>query len=480
MSDTARRDALVIGGSAGGLIAAAYLARAGRSVTLLESGDGVGASHTGVTLQALDPQAVKDLKLVRQGIKFAARDVPLVGLSPDGRHLVIGRDVHAATRSIATLSQGDAEAFAHFRREIFALARALRPWWWEARESGNAMDLLANTAQRRLLAQLRVTSAAALLDGWFESDLLKASLAFDVSSPFEAGSALALVWRAAQEMCGLQGAVAVPLGGMSAFGQILMRTAQFAGAKLRTKARVARLVLADDAVAGVELESGERIFAPVVLSAVSRRATLLELAPPASVGLAATQALAHARRRIGEAVIDFTLNAPPSFTAQALPMSGRFVLAERLENYAATGSAARAGRLFDELVLEAIVPTHADPGLAPLGQHILSVRVRDLPVAPAQGSEAMQARLLDKVIAMLDRQAPGLKTRIVGYEVRMPEPGGDLESAGRILAASGERIRTPIEGLLLCGSAAEPVSAVSGRAARFAASMALHQLSRAP
>src|SRR5262249_23506806 len=155
------------------------------------------------------------------------RDLPLVALSGDGRHIVLSRDGHATARGIAAHSQNDAEAWPRFRRALFGLARSMRRCWW------HDSRLRLNGAEEAMLATLQVRSVAAWLDSLFECDLLKAALAFDAmdgqASPLEPGSALPLVWRAAQEMCGLQGAVAVPRRGASQLVRLLVEAAAASG-----------------------------------------------------------------------------------------------------------------------------------------------------------------------------------------------------------------------------------------------------------
>jgi phytoene dehydrogenase-like protein len=462
MTGNGRKDAIVIG--AGGLAAAAYLARAGLSVTVLEAEGGIGGPGAAIAegaraptnpICALDPRVVKDLKLVKHGLRFALRDMPLVGLRPDGKHLVLGRDVHQAARSIAAHSPSDALAFPTYRRDLFALARAMRAVWWEEDEMPGG----------DLLARLKVEGSAAFLNGWFETDALKAALAFDADgfSPLEAGSGLALLWHAAQEMRGLQGALAVPLG--STLADALLAAAQTGGVELRTKARVARILVAGGAATGVELDSGEQLLADTVVSSLSRRATLLDLTPTASAGFAATHALAAKREAAGEAALTFVLNAKPDFVGQPVPLHGRFVFAERLESHAIAQAAARAGRLSDELLVEAWLATEGEPGLAPPGQHILCAIVRFVPL---EGRESLGPRLREKVVSLLDRHAPGLKASIVAERIAAPDTSGDPVSAERLSAPFSARIRTPIEGLFLCGRGAEPMPSVSYRACRLA------------
>lgn len=417
---SARADAIVIGGSIGGLVAAAYLHQAGLSVTVLEARDELGGAARGAQLfHALDPRAVRELGLTRRGLKLAARDLPLMGLRQDGRHLVLSRDPHAAARAIAAYSAADAQAYKHFHAELFALARALRPFWWEDAPAPLPKD-------RHLLARLEATSAHAWLGAWFETEALKATLACDAPFPDTPGSALALVWRAAQEMGGLQGAVALVQGGGAALAGHLVSD----GVELRTKARVAKLLLAGNEAAGVELDSGEQVFARRILSSLSRREMLLSLAPTASAGIAETLRLLRAAPTVQETVFVFTLNAAPSFPRA----DARFVVGE------------------GEPALEAVVTPSPSPG-----QHLLTVTARGAPTDEA-------------VTAQLERAAPQLKSRIVGTERRTR----DL-LVPRLMESASDRITTPIAGLILCGRDAEPMPAISGRAGRLAAVIAARE-----
>jgi phytoene dehydrogenase-like protein len=226
------------------------------------------------------------------------------------------------------------------------------------------------------------------------------------------------------------------------------------------------------AVSGVSV-GDEELPAHVVLSSLSRRQTLLTLAPTGAAGFATAFRLLSQTRCVGEAKLVLSLNAAPGFAASH--PSGRFVLAERLDNCIAAHAEAHAGRLPSDLALEAIVLTAFDPSLAP-GRHILSVLVRPLPVSPAENWETLALRLGEKVLALLERHAPGLRASIVAQSFVAPASSGDPLAAAHIAAGWRARITTPIDGLFLCGEAAEPVPALSGRAARIAAAMAAEHL----
>ena len=477
-----RVDAIVIGGGVGGLVASLYLRRAGRSVLLLEAKDtpggvcrtipstaGLNVAGGAATLFAIDPRMIEELDFLNKGLTFTVRDMPLAISWPNGKTLLLGRDLHQAAQAIAAYSATDAQNYRRYRQELFALARALRPWWWE-----DAPGPVAPRNARALLERLEATSAAAYLNGWFESDALKAALAFDAVAPYEPGSALALVWRAAQEMCGRQGAHAIPKGGPAAFAGILIALAKASGVEIRTGARVARLILDGAEVQGVELKSGEKVLSRCVLSSLSRRATLLDLAPTASAGFAETQRLMRSAPHTGEAHITLVLDAAPDL--DGMPANARAVIAERLECWLDTDSSARQGQLPDELMMEVVVPTAIEPEL---GQRALSVAVRGLPTVPKEG-RPVSTQLAERVVSTLERRMRNLRAHITGIHFDLPtENRRDTGfSVSRILSSYRARIATPLNGLFLCGSAAEPMDAVSGRAGRLAAGMAHRWLSQ--
>ena len=471
---TAGFDAVVIGAGANGLAAAAYLARAGQRVILVEALDRAGGSCAPLALAegfsaslapalyALDARMVKELKLASRGLKFAERDMPLVGLRSDGKHLVLGRDTHASARSIAAHSQADAKAWKPFRRELFSFGRAMRKLWWEEGAAAPRFESFSRM------------SAAAFLDSWFESDALKAALAFDATdgglSPLEPGSALVLAWRAAQEMCGLQAAVAAIARGPQVLTEMLIEAALAAGAEIRTGAAVAKILVVDGAASGVELVSGERIAAHAVFSSLTRQRTLATLLPAGEAGFA--QALPAPRT--GSAMIALALKSFPQFAGNAIPRNARFIFADRLESHVAAHSAAAAGRLPHELTMELTIPSAADPSLAPLGQHVASVVVRPVPL----GVDAKQ--LGTETIVALNRAAPGLSQQIAAVTVLTPSDiarrfGIETGGASQLGASWSERLATQVRGLMVLEG---PMAAVSGRAGRIAASLVAREKRR--
>jgi phytoene dehydrogenase-like protein len=446
MTET-RYDAVVIGAGVGGLAAAALLAKAGRHTLLVERQPALFGTGGPATLAALDPRLAKTLKLAKNGLGFAARDLPLAA-----PNLLLSRDRHATARSLAALMPTDAAAYTAWRREIFALAKALRPAWWD----GQAVrDVPLKPVQRALFERLKVSSAAAFLAARFESETLRAALAFAVAEcgaiPFEPGSALALLWSAAQEANGAQGAVSLPKGGSLALLRALADVAQKVGAEVRTAVPVARLVTNAGAVTAVELAAGEIIETPLIFSALGRRHTLGSLLPTGEIGLGAARALSRPVEEIGIATLVFTLSAPLTLPA---PADARFVIAEKPETYEAAFAEARAGRNAGEPVLELVreEPTR--------------FAVRVWPVTPSYP----RSDLVRTVTLMIERHASGFANLVTSADLFEPETTAPV-TLERLLAGAEARIATPLRGLYLVGADAEPANAISGRAARLAVAL---------
>ena len=389
-------DALVIGASVGGLAAAALLAGAGKRVLLLEQ-QAAPPEPIG-PVYALDPALLSRLRLSARGLRFASRDLPLAsGALPA---LVLGRDSHAAVQALAAVNTNDAKAWAPYRRDLHALARQLRRWWWSALEQGTAEGVLERQAARDNFARLSLTGADAFLAAHFQSNALIAALLFDASAGgfhvSEPGSALALVWRAAQEMAGLEGAAAMPVPGTLVWS--LIKAA--ASADFRCCAKVTGIVTKSGAATGIRLATGEVIEAPLVFSSLSEHAT------------AALTGAPQLSPQIGEMRLLITLRQKIAFP----PV--RLILAERPGIYADAHEAARAGRLPAEVPME----------FSAAAPDKIAVTLR--PVPANLGSDD-RAQLAARAVHALSRQLPGAAALVSGVRFAVSNPGARANLAHR-------------------------------------------------
>jgi phytoene dehydrogenase-like protein len=506
-------DAVIIGGSIGGLVAASYLARAEARVLLVERSDRFGGRAESVELgegfraplaqrdgNALDRRVLKDLHLTRHGLQHDKRDMKLVALRPGAKAIALSPRASAHLTWRADAPGGS--AYAAFCREASAWARRLSRVWDGSLDLPAAPEPeshLAMIARRLLLSDsdqerfedLSHSSAAGFLNRWFEDDALKAALSLEVFAsglgPEEAGSALVLIWRYGQSSFGRRAAPVPVRGGAGGLAAVLEASASSAGAELRTNASVKLIIVENKRVVGVLLASGELIAAGAVLSSLDASHTLLELVPPECVGFGAAASLPEYQRVATARLIIGLTGLPPFAGLGASDLASRIVMAERSEIASEAKSAALVGRLPEELVMEAWIPSVADPDLAPAGRHVLIAVLPYMPVVIEGGWQASKENLRRRTLATLERCAPGLKDRVVTHWMMTPEDianryaghaGEPGSPSSRLLASYESRIRTPIAGLYLCGASAEPVSNHSGRAARIAVGLVFAEWAR--
>lgn len=446
-----RYDVLVIGASVGGLAAAGLLAKSGARVLLLE--EKLAPPEPSGPLFALDPVLVRTLQLDQFGLSFRRRDLKLASWDEDDEPLILSRDEPRATaRALARLSRADAAAWGAFQSDLFAQARTLRRWWFHPHAGGEAAAMLARPPAHHRFTQECVMGAEAFVARHLETPRLVSALLHDAVesglAQSEPGSALALIWRAAQEMAGLQGAVA-----LAQHGSVGMALKAACDAELRFGARVTEILVLRGA-AGVRLADGDLIEARAVISSLPRARTekLAGFERPAIL------------RTVGAAQILLTLE--DGFTLPPALDGARAVLALQPEDYADAQEAARAGRLPSPLPLSLVAE----------GPRRLVLTAPVAPVAPPQGWAALQAPFAATAVRSLRRHVPGLGSALTGVTVTPPRAFAHTGLA-QLLAPALTRAATRVERLYLCGEEAEPVPCVSGRAGRFAAHFAARALS---
>jgi phytoene dehydrogenase-like protein len=474
---------IVIGDGADALVAAHYLARAGRKVMVL-AGDVVHDEEGWIP-----PHIVRDLGLDRAGLEFARNDPWLTVPLPDGDRLALGHDVAQTAAAIRRVSPRDADRWPAFCMRMGRLARMLEALYVApppdparrglgrlARRAALAMDYrrLGRAGMTDLLRALPM-SVADLLDDWFETDALKGALgALAIRhlrhGPRAGGTALALLHQH----------VGSPLGVFRPARSTIQKVlAGLPGVEIRRGVEVAAIDVRAERVEGVTLASGEQFAAPTVVSGVDPRRTLLELVDAGWLDPEFTRAVRNIRCRGVAARVTLALDRPPGFDALAVALS--------LDYLERASDDAKYGRISQRPYLEARV---SDRGAA--GRHRLEVHVQYAPYALADGAwdASRRSALGDLVVHTLAEHLPGADAGITERSVLTPHDlertAGWPEGQPRHAELSLDQFlwmrpipqlahyRTPIAGLYLCGPALHPGGAIIGAAGANAAREIIH------
>lgn len=517
-------DAIVIGGGHNGLVAACYLAKAGKRVVLIEASDHLGGalvtgeispdymiSTAAHLVEAMPRRIEKELKLARNGLRFAARNVPAIALSRNKRHLTLS----TRRRDLAALGQWnahDAAALVEFLARLKSHATALRPFLLGAPPLSGGPSSEAATAFRKLVWRARrlgqpsfedllhalPASIGDIVDEAFEMPLLRAAFAFEAlrgtaEGPYSPGTAFNLIYRRALQL-ETKGA-SLPRGGMGALIEALRRSAESFGVAIKTGAAVKRIIVESGVATGVETVTGDFLRAPMTLSSVDPRATMLDLVGPACLDAGLAARLAQTSRRGATAKLNLALEGLPSIAGLSPEEYGsRLLVVPPLNEFDQAFAAFKRGELSDEFAMEVTIPSVVDAALAPAGHHVMSILIQHVPYDVAGGWAGQRDRLLNRVIETLSRYAPDIRARIIAGEMLLPS---DIEA--KFGLAGGEwhcgemrpdqllmfrpapelaQYRTPLQGLYLCGAGNHP-GGISGLAGQLAAKVALSEGRRA-
>lgn len=510
----ARYDSIVIGGGHNGLTCAAYLARAGRSVLVLEAATRLGGaavtrefapgfrvSACAHLLHLMPGRLVSELRLAAHGLRLAAERLPTTALSADGAHLPLGPELSGV---LSARSAADAAAWSAYNARLARLAGALQPMLsqtpprlgtsaWRDRAALLGLGLRLRALGKRDMRELLRIGAMCvqdLLDEHFELPLLKGALAFDAVlganyGPRSPGTVFTLLYRMAA-VAGEGGGLAQPAGGLGALSGALASAAAAAGAEIRTGSAVARILVRDDRVAGVVLESGEEISARAVVSSADPKTTFLRLLGSEHLDAGFVRRIVHLRARGLAAKLHLALDGPPQFAGlDAAALRGRLLWAPSLEHIERAYNHAKYGEFSARPMLEITVPTIADPSFAPPGKHVLSVVAQYAPYDLCGGWSAAEARFRELLIDTLGALAPRLRAQVEHAELLSP---ADIEREFRITGGHWHhaelaldqffmlrpvpgvaQYRAPVGGLYLCGAGCHPGGGVMGVAGRNAA-----------
>lgn len=510
------QDVIIVGGGHNGLVCACYLAGAGLKVRVLERRAVVGGaaiteefargfrnSAAAYTVSLLNPKIIRDLRLAEHGLKILERPFANFLPLPGGRSFRLGPTPADTQSEIARFSARDAQRLPDYYRMIEAAAETLRQlvletppnlgggWrdWARGILLGGKLARLPRSAQRDLW-ELATRSAGELLDYWFESDPVKAAFGFDsqvghFASPYAQGSAYVLLHHAFGEINGKRGAWGHALGGMGAITQAIATEALARGVEIETGAEVMTVRVTRGRAVGVRLADGREIAARAVAAGVNPKLLYLRLVEPGSLDPDFRARMERWRCASGSFRMNVALAELPDFlcrpgkNAQAHHSAG-IVFGPSLAYMERAFMDARGRGWSQEPIVELLLPSTVDPGLAPPGMHVASLFCQHFnPVLPGGRSwDEEKEAAADAIVELVDRHAPNFRASILSRKILSPLdlerdfglPGGDifhgaltldqLFSARPLLGYAD--YRSPVRGLYLCGAGAHPGGGVTG------------------
>lgn len=507
-------DVIVIGGGHNGLTCAAYLAKAGRKVLVLERRPIVGGaavtetflpgfrnSLASYTVSLLNPKVIEDLQLHRFGLEIVSRPVGNFMPISDTRYLLTGTTLSQTQQAFSRFSQHDAERLPEYYAWLELAADALRSqlmitppnmgsglkaWWQSGKFALTASQWPEET--RTAVFDLFTRSAATVLSRWFENPHIQALFGFDsivgnFASPYENGSAYVLLHHVFGETNGVSGAWGHAIGGMGAITQAMAASATAAGVTIRCDAAVKKVCTENGRVVGVELDNGERINSKKIAANVTPKHLLLDLVDASDLPPQTPSTIAATEYGSGTFRMNVALDKLPSFTAlpEAGPhLSSGIIIAPTLRYMEQAYFDARSTGWSQKPIVEMLIPSTLDDTLAPNGKHVASLFCQH--VSPTLDGDRHWDDYRDVVARLMidtvDQHAPGFSDSVLGYQALSPL---DLErrlglTAGDIFhgrlspsqlfsarpALGMADYRMPIPGLYLCGSGAHPGGGVTG------------------
>ena len=515
-------DAIIIGGGHNGLVAAAYLARAGRRVVVLERRPILGGaavteeifpgykfSEFSYVVSLLRPEIIRELELPRHGLKILPLPSTFTPMD-NGDYLATWDDHDLTRRELQRHSPRDAEAYDEYARRMARAAKAIKPLLSLVPPDPSSLsprDLVgllrlgryaAGLKEQELyqIAKLVTQSSGDLLDEWFETDALKGTKAASgiigtFLGPRSPGTAYVLLHHYMGEIDGAFRAWGFAKGGSGGVSGAIAGAARALGAELRVDAPVRQVIVRHGRAAGVVLENGDELHAPAVLSAADPKRTFLDFVAPGHFPDEFVQSIRNFRVRGSSAKVNLALGRLPRFTAwpadrPPLPYRGAVSISPSVDYIERAYDDAKYGQISKQPYLDIMFPSMIDPDMAPPGRQVMSCFVQYAPYDLEGGwDDARRQALGETVLATIERYAPDIRETVLGMQVITPK---DIESIAGITGGNifhGELLlhqlfflrpvpqwadyRTPLKGYYFGAAGAHPGGGVMGAAGMLAA-----------
>ncbi|XP_057727351.1 uncharacterized protein LOC130943477 isoform X2 [Arachis stenosperma] len=541
-------DALIIGGGHNGLTAAAYLARGGLSVAVLERRHVIGGaavteelvpgfkfSRCSYLQSLLRPSVIEELELPKHGLKLLKRNPSSFTPCLDGRYLLLGPDKGLNHSEISKFSLNDADAYPRYENQLENFCKFMDlvldsspPESLQHKSSLNEQlkNKLQNSVfwasclrQASSLGQkemvefmdLLLAPASKVLNNWFETDVLKATLATDAvigstASVHTPGSGYVLLHHVMGETGGDRGVWSYVEGGMGSISKAISNAAMEAGAHIVTNSEVSQLLIEDSStVCGVILADGTKVHSSIVLSNATPYRTFMELVPNDALPDDFVRAIKHSDYSSATTKINVAVDKLPQFECCKLnhPHAGPqhvgtiHIGSESMEEIHSASQDAVNGVPSRRPVIEMTIPSTLDKTISPPGMHVINLFVQYTPYKPLDGDwqdHEYRESFAQKCFKLIDEYAPGFSTSVIGYDMLTPPDlereigltGGNifhgamgLDSLFLMRPVKGwSNYKTPLQGLYLCGSGAHPGGGVMGAPGRNAARLVLQDLKK--